>query len=518
MHDTLLEKLWFEGCRMTRFTGTHGPFEACHKCGHKTLGVLSVGGDVLNKRCTNCRAEVHVPLPPLRKKAMYLDQFLFSGIYKVRNSGRLPEGHEAFVKEVSERLARCVLLQQVVLPHSDIHRRETIVYAQGKVLREFYEIFGGGVELKNRQSIELAQTLKFAEAFFGGHEPEISFSLDDVTDKSRDDWLPTIHIGVSADYSGFAPDIRRVRGEGHVDLKGLVETWVKKRPSFSTVLEHEFSQFSAVKINALSKLLIAAQGNDVEIYNPARMSPIYIEFIEIERLLRAMGVPEDDHLQRIVDFWRWDKNRELPQNKISAYLFAAVSQRIATGGKKIVDRGLLNDISAVSTYAPYMDAMFLDNRFAALLSEEPLVTELNYKARIYSLRSKDAFLAYLTEIEDERRMKCGTLPRAYMVWPEDRRAKRGYGQRQGFSACLKNRLWLRGAGGWVLGLPHTLMGRLPEAKAIPEFLDSSGVAPFRRVEVVGYAFLCSTHLKGAGWRGTRGPDGRWPRLCLGGVW
>jgi hypothetical protein len=73
------------------------------------------------------------------------------------------------------------------LPHSDIHRRETIVYAQGKDLREFYEVFGGGVELKNRQSIELAQTLKFAEAFFGGHEPEISLSLDDVTDKSRDD-------------------------------------------------------------------------------------------------------------------------------------------------------------------------------------------------------------------------------------------------------------------------------------------------------------------------------------------
>jgi hypothetical protein len=113
-----------------------------------------------------------------------------------------------------------------------------------------------------------------------------------------------------------------------------------------------------------------------------------------------MGVPEDNRLHRIVDFWRWDKNREMPQNKISAYLFAAVSRRVATGEKKIVDRGLLNDISAVSTYAPYMDAMFLDNRFAALLSEEPLVTEMNYKVRIFSLKNKDAVLAYLTEIED----------------------------------------------------------------------------------------------------------------------
>ena len=385
---------------MTKFTWEHGRFETCGACSRKTLGVHSVGGSVLHKRCTNCRSEVPFPLPILRKKALYLDQFMFSGIYKARNNGRLLDGHEAFVKEVNERLRRCVLLQQVVLPHSHIHHRETIVYAQGKDLREFYEVFGGDVELKDGESIQLAQTLKFAEAFFGDHEPEISFSLDEVTDKSRDDWLPTIHIGVSADYSGFAPDIRRVRDEGHADLKALVETWVKKRPSFSTVLEHEFSQFSAVKINALDQVFLAAQGNDVEKCNRAQMSPIYIEFIELERLLGAMGVPEDEHLHRIIDFWRWDKNREMPQNKISAYLFAAISQRVVTGGKKIVDQGLLNDLSAVSTYAPYMDAMFLDNRFVALLSEEPLVTELNYKARIYSLRSKDAFLAYLTEIED----------------------------------------------------------------------------------------------------------------------
>lgn len=325
---------------------------------------------------------------------------MFSWIYKARNNGRLPDGHEAFVKEVSERLRRCVLLQQVVLPHSHIHHKETIVYAQGKDLREFYEVFGGDVELKDGQSIELVQTMKFAKAFFGGYEPEISFSLDEVTDKSRDDWLPTMHIGVSADYSGFGPDIRRVRDEGYAELKELVETWVKKRPSFSTVLEHKFAQFSAVKINALDQVFLAAQGSDFKKYNRAQMSPIYMEFIELERLLATMGVPEDEHLNRIIDFWRWDKNREMPKNEISAYLFAAVSQRVKMGAKRIIDQGLLNDISVVSTYAPYLDAMFLDNTCAALLLEEQLATELNYKARIFSLKSKDAFLAYLTEIEE----------------------------------------------------------------------------------------------------------------------
>ncbi len=385
---------------MTRFNWAHGPFETCCECGRKTLGVLSVGGGILNKRCTNCRAEVSVPLPILRKKSLYLDQFLFCGIYKARNNGRLLDGHEAFVKEVSERLGRCVLLQQIVLPHSHIHHRETIVFAQGKDLSEFFEVFGGDVALKDGQSIELAQTLKFAKAFFNNQIPEISFSLDEVTNKSRDDWLPTMHVGVSADYSGFAPDIRRVRDEGHADLKGLVGFWMKDKPSFKAVLEHEFSEFSAVKINALSQYYKAVLGNDFEKRFNAKMSPIYREFDEIEGLLEAMDVPEDDRLQKIIDFWRWDENREMPHNKISSYLFAAVYQRVSMGAKRIIDQGLLNDISAISTYAPYVDAMFLDNTCAALLSEEPLATELNYKARIFSLRNKDAFLAYLTEIED----------------------------------------------------------------------------------------------------------------------
>jgi len=95
-----------------------------------------------------------------------------------------------------------------------------------------------------------------------------------------------------------------------------------------------------------------------------------------------------------------------------------------------------------------------------------------------------------------------------MVWFEGRRAKRGHGQRQGFSACLKSRLWLRGADGWALEWPHTPMWRLPEAKAIPELPDSSGIAPFRRIEVVGCAFLCSIHLKGAGRRGVLALTGR----------
>lgn len=60
----------------------------------------------------------------------------------------------------------------------------------------------------------------------------------------------------------------------------------------------------------------------------------------------------------------------------------------------------MNDVRAISAYAPYVDAMFVDNECSALLAEEPLLSELDYKARIFSLSRGDEFLQYLAEMEE----------------------------------------------------------------------------------------------------------------------
>jgi len=60
---------------------------------------------------------------------------------------------------------------------------------------------------------------------------------------------------------------------------------------------------------------------------------------------------------------------------------------------------MMNDVRAISTYAPYVDAMFVDRECAALLAEHRLAQDLEYKARIFSLTNGQAFLDYLAEIE-----------------------------------------------------------------------------------------------------------------------
>lgn len=126
---------------------------------------------------------------------------MFSMIYNVKNEGNLPKGHEAFAKEVYALLRRCVLLQQVVLPHSDIHHNETTVFHSPIDLRGMYEFFGGDVSLMDSRDVELLQDIQFAKAYFDGKEPELSLNLDAIADSRRNEWLPDMHIGVPADYS-----------------------------------------------------------------------------------------------------------------------------------------------------------------------------------------------------------------------------------------------------------------------------------------------------------------------------
>jgi hypothetical protein len=59
-----------------------------------------------------------------------------------------------------------------------------------------------------------------------------------------------------------------------------------------------------------------------------------------------------------------------------------------------------NDFNAIATYAPYVDAMFIDNQSASLLQQGRLKTDLEFKAKIFSLNSRDAFLQYLAELGD----------------------------------------------------------------------------------------------------------------------
>jgi hypothetical protein len=367
-----------------RFTWERGPFQSCPACAKGTFGILSAGGRKLTRRCTECRHSENQELPAIDKRVLYLDQNAFSFLFAVENNGRLPPGHEDFCREAHRRLKRVVLLQQAILPHSDIHRDETLVFHEPDQLRSAYELIGGDVALRDTRSIEMNQVCQFAAAYIERREPTLALNLDDVLESERNQWLPDMHIGVRMDYSQFVGSVRRSRDCGHADMQALIAHWASERPTFDAVLRHELNQFGPVRIKAFAKaidsLIAAAKSDDAHEYTDIFHNYFLEEHAVIKKMFQDAGYPEREAGRAVLQFWQWERNGEIPHNKISAYLFAALASRVA-GGQKKVTRGFLNDIRAISAYAPYVDAMFIDREFAELLSQGRLRRDLKYRAR-----------------------------------------------------------------------------------------------------------------------------------------
>jgi hypothetical protein len=387
---------------MERIKWERGPFSQCPRCKQETFGFLSAGGSNLRMRCSACRYSEIEELPAIDKRVIYLDQFFFSTMFNLRSGGRLPKGHEAFFTEANCLLERIVLLQQAVLPHSDLHHNETIVFRDARGLQEAYEQIGGAVTLKDTTTIEQEQVGEFLIAYLDGREPALDLSEDAGLQRARNVWLNDIRIAVNTNYAQFAPGLRADRDRTHQARQSLVEGWANEKPNFQAALKRELAAFGdarrAVVRRMLAQSISATTEEDLDALFDACMHPHWAEFCLFRRLLMSRGMSDDDANRKVIEFWGCPSTEFIPCSRISSYLFAAVARR-ATGGQRKFTRGLMTDIKAISAYAPYVDAMFIDKECANILSEEPLRSDLHYRARIFSVANRDEFIGYLEGIE-----------------------------------------------------------------------------------------------------------------------
>ena len=61
------------------------PYRTCPKCSHGNFGVFIISGARYTRRCRDCWHTAEFPLPKLRKKIIYLDQFVISNLMKLKN-------------------------------------------------------------------------------------------------------------------------------------------------------------------------------------------------------------------------------------------------------------------------------------------------------------------------------------------------------------------------------------------------------------------------------------------------
>lgn len=382
------------------------PFKTCPKCDREQgFGILGIESDYYERRCKFCGAKAAYSLPQVDKKVLYLDQFAISEIFKVKTRQRRTDApHAKFWSETNELIDRAILYQQIICPASNIHLNETIVYHDGNALSIAHEMLGGDTSFVNATKIERRQICRHLEAYLKGEDPPaFDFHVDEIIDGHRNAWLPQLHITVETDWTVFAESIRLSRSRAAEDFLPLYNQWAREKPSFEDVLKKELDLSTAL-VGAYRHFMAMAQegeasGDDQKFINGA-MSPIVSLIHEINRLFVTRGTPPELAFQETVKFLNWPKNKSLPHHWISAHLYAAIANRFARGQKRHPSPGMSNDIRAISTYGPYVDAMFVDNECASLMEERSFAKGVKLKSKIFCLRRSADFLAYLRGLID----------------------------------------------------------------------------------------------------------------------
>lgn len=364
-----------------------------------------VAANRLQRRCKDCRKSVTEHLPALDKRVIYLDQNAMSETYKVAAGiRRAGAGHEIFWTDLNSRVQRLVRLQQAIFPDSDLHSSETIVFRDAGALRSAMRQIGAGVSFVNSDDIDRRQHWAYADAYMAAGQPRpvLDLGVDRVLLGDRNAWLPVISVHANPDMARFADGLREDRAKIDDAMQGLVERWNKEKPSFVDSLSEELASAGQKHIRgfaaAFARYQQAVLAGDLNGIVNAAHHPMVMKQMDLSIKLRELGFDAPHSLLLTFDFWNWPVLQEQPVHRISAYLFAAMARK-AANGQKGFSRGMTSDVAAIATYAPYVDAMFVDNECAALLSERPLRDDLTFRAKIFSLNSADAFLQYLADME-----------------------------------------------------------------------------------------------------------------------
>ncbi len=339
----------------------------------------------------------------MNKKVIYIDQFVFSELFKLKAGTRREDKLTPFWQEVDALLHRVVHLEQAVLPHSNIHQAETIVSAWPRDLRNAYEAIGGDMRFEDANDVQMREITEFAVAYVEHRDPALNFDVDEILRGKRNKWLPNIRVVVNADCSHFAAGTRQRRESAGISVNELMDNWRARQLGFDNVLQIELNGYHYSRIEALREFReqyerSEAAGDFMAIMDQS-MSHICQELSMLDRLFRQVGIPEQSHDIARESFWRWERNGEMPFGRILAYMFAALAGQVKAGRKKGVSAGFMNDVEAVAAYAPFVDAIFIDKECALLLTQGRPGRELNFRARVFSLTNREEFLAYLRQLE-----------------------------------------------------------------------------------------------------------------------
>lgn len=374
----------------------------CPECGAKNaFGNVSVGADVVVRGCLFCKYGYHWPLPPVRKKVLYPDQFCFSRAFRRKDPAQDQKYVAAFA-----RLEELALRQVLVVPYSSVHEDETYQWkgddAQThKELMDFIKRSSGGHEVERASSVQREQlSSAFVRYLKGGSaEPEIDPS--DAVPSDLHSWTDYYWI----DVPGYWNDTTRIRQakEGAIaDLVRVLPQWRDSQNDFAADLAVEYRGAASAYLNGFRDYVMKMAPGDVMAHLNAPVSSLIVE-----SLMQCFDrdVPGQDRMRSVIAFFASEHFKNVPYQWLSTRIIAVLKHRIRRDPpvnlRKAAERisNTFDDMEHVATYAPYCDAVFVDGGMAEILRDPRVGLTQKFGTKVFSEGNWGEFKVWMDSLD-----------------------------------------------------------------------------------------------------------------------
>lgn len=397
------------------------PYFTCPKCKETEFGVLMIASHSYSRRCRKCWHTARYGLPEIRKKVIYLDQFVISNIAKAldpesRSHERVREN--CFWIEAYQKLDRLSKLQLIICPDSSFHHDESLLSGDPSydALRYLYEHLSNGCTFQDYNTILRRQVSHCFRAYLK-NEPDREAEADahDVVSGNLHEWQDRTRISIdSYPHAGEAEAIRHIREQQYQGLLHVFEQWKTDKTTYNQSFMEEAAAWGRATIETFADYMAtyaqiqARYAAEIELtgtYTPLQaedlLPPAAAKLIfGMLRILEGMDMAEA--LAKIGAFFRSPHLLKVPYIRLSSMLYASLARKAGAGRVKPPSKGTFTDVNAIASLLPYCDAIFIDVEMAGYLGENPLREEVaKYPVKYFSLRSQGQFLDFLGAVEKE---------------------------------------------------------------------------------------------------------------------
>lgn len=365
----------------------------CPGCGaYQAFGNIDVRGSFISQGCGRCKYHSRVPLPPVKKKLLYLDQFFFSHAFR---------GNEPQFLEAAKRIRTLAEYQLLVAPYSTVHEDETKQWEHYDELLDFVKATSRGHEFSAQFNVEHTQVYKAFEAFLRGKPVAYLRVRDDVLEDDIDVWDGYFRI----DIARFQRDRDDLKAAKKRLVEGLVELFPRWRAS-----TNKFEEDVRLEDHAAGRQYLVKYAEYVQRLvegDFAVMTNGHVDSLVVETLRRFIprDVPQRDAMPLIVEFFGSDHFRDIPHRYVASRMFATLKKLVKEGAYQNAEAargklsGFYSDVDHIATYAPYCDAFLMDRAMAEMVNRPTVALSEKYGVKVFSRANWNEMHAWFDELE-----------------------------------------------------------------------------------------------------------------------